>query len=96
MQISSKMPLLLICLLGCTMNACSQNRKAGASTKKTFKNVMIASAQPGDRLGPCEPTICVNPSNTQNIAAGAVLNFYYWSEDGGRSWSKDKIDFAFI
>jgi hypothetical protein len=53
---------------------------------------MIAQAQKGDRIGPCEPSICVNFTNTKNIAAGAVLNHYYWSDDLRRlTWGKSQL-----
>jgi hypothetical protein len=75
-------------------SACSQSKNAGSSAQKShqkFKNVMIAQAQKGDRIGPCEPSICINFSNTKNIAAGAVLNHYYWSDDGGLTWGKSQL-----
>ncbi len=34
-----------------------------------------------------EPSICMNPKNTDQIVAGSNLNKYYVSEDGGYTWS---------
>lgn len=46
-----------------------------------FPNVQL-----GNFTGPNEPSICINPSNTDEIMAGSNLNFWYYSEDGGNSW----------
>lgn len=37
-------------------------------------------------LGPCEPSIAINPKNTNQIVVGSVLDHVYSSEDGGQSW----------
>jgi hypothetical protein len=87
----SKFPLLL--LLGLSFSsACGLFKKTQGTLKpKSFKNVMIAKGIRGDQFGPCEPSICVNPKNTQNIAAGAILDRYYWSNDGGTTWQVGKL-----
>lgn len=46
-----------------------------------FLNVRI-----GNFSGPNEPSICINPKNTNQIMAGSNLNFWYYSEDGGYTW----------
>lgn len=38
-----------------------------------------------------EPSIYVNPKNTQEVIAGTVMNDYYYSLDGGRSWKSKSI-----
>src|ERR1051325_9415970 len=51
-----------------------------------FTNILI------DHNGdPNETSICVNPKNTQNIVAGANLNFTYYSNDGGLTWNKNTM-----
>ncbi len=52
-------------------------------------NIKIASGQSG--LGPCEPSICINPANPQNIVAGSILNRTHVSNDGGKTWASDKL-----
>ncbi len=42
-------------------------------------------------LGPCEPSICINPTNPEHIVAGAILDKVYVSRDGGRSWSTARL-----
>ncbi len=80
---------ITLLLSGC---AISQKKRATADGfPKTFENVLIAAAEKGDGHGPCEPSIAVNPKDPQNVAAGAILDRYYWSEDGGRTWENDKL-----
>lgn len=38
-----------------------------------------------------EPSICINPKNTNEVIAGSVMNDYYYSSDGGRSWKSKSI-----
>ncbi len=40
---------------------------------------------------PCEPSIAINPSNTQEVVAGAVLNMVYHSKDAGKTWFVNKL-----
>lgn len=51
-----------------------------------FPNVMIDSNAGG--YMPCEPSIAVSLKDTSVLVAGAVLDFVYLSDDGGRSWDK--------
>ncbi len=51
-----------------------------------FTNVLI-----DDAGNPNETSICVNPVNTQNIVAGANLNFIYQTNDGGMTWQKKSL-----
>jgi hypothetical protein len=51
-----------------------------------FQNILI------DQNGnPNETSIWINPKNSQNIVAGANLNFTYQSTDGGNSWQKNQV-----
>lgn len=69
----------------------SQKKNNASDFPASFDNIMIAQGGRGDGHGPCEPSIAVNPRNPQNIAAGAILDRYYWSNDGGRTWSNGKL-----
>ncbi len=40
---------------------------------------------------PEEPTICINPKNTQQILAGSNLNHVFYSEDGGLTWKQEQL-----
>ena len=55
-----------------------------------FPNVQIDKQGPSG-LGPCEPSIYINPKNIDNLVAGAIINFAYHSNDGGKTWSKQVL-----
>lgn len=38
-----------------------------------------------------EPSIYINPKNTNEVIAGSVMNDYYYSKDGGTSWKSKSI-----
>jgi hypothetical protein len=42
--------------------------------------------------GPCEPSIVINPKNPNNVVAGSVLNYYHFSNDGGKTWQSDTLN----
>lgn len=42
-------------------------------------------------LGPCEPSIAINPNNPEQMVAGSVLNFVHLSNDGGKSWLTKRL-----
>ena len=45
----------------------------------------------GMGYAPCEPSIAISPADPQRIVAGAILDNVYWSEDGGVSWTADRL-----
>jgi len=47
-------------------------------------NVKIGATING--FDPNEPSVCINPQNTNEIVIGANSNNYYYSDDGGRTW----------
>ena len=54
-----------------------------------IKNILLDDS--GFLYQPCEPSIAINFSNTDNIVAGAILNKVYYTEDGGNSWKKSQL-----
>lgn len=80
-----------LALSGCASQKRTTAPAAAFAFPDSFENVLIAQAKRGEGQGPCEPTICVNPKNTQNVAAGAILNRHYWSTDGGRTWQSGDL-----
>lgn len=55
-----------------------------------WQNIMIYESNKG--LGPCEPSITINPKDKNNIVAGSVVDYVHISEDGGSSWITKKLD----
>jgi hypothetical protein len=41
---------------------------------------------------PEEPSIAINPKNPNQMVAGANINFYYHTDDGGLTWQKGLLD----
>ena len=60
-------------------------------TEEIPVNIQIDQQQSGE-LGPCEPTIFINPKDSNHIIAGAILDRVYSSKDGGKTWVKSKLN----
>ncbi len=63
------------------------------STLHVQQAVMIDKSAFG--FGACEPSICINPTNKDLIAAGSILDWSYISTDGGLTWEKSKLKSPF-
>ncbi|MCB0726743.1 MAG: exo-alpha-sialidase [Ignavibacteriae bacterium] len=48
-----------------------------------YQNVLITNTG-----SPNEPSICINPKNTNELVAGSNLNFYFYSTNSGLNWTK--------
>ncbi len=44
---------------------------------------------------PNEPSICINPKNTSQVVAGANNDTYYYSSDGGFTWSEGTLNSSY-
>jgi hypothetical protein len=54
-----------------------------------YPNVQVSNSSfPPDAE---EVTISINPANPQNLAAGANLNYCFYSMDGGLTWTQDRL-----
>ena len=51
-----------------------------------YPNILISNEN-----GVNEPSIFMNPNNTQQIVAGANNDYYFYSEDGGYSWTTGNL-----
>ncbi len=60
-------------------------------TKKKYTAIKIFEQEITKGLGPCEPSIYINPKNPDNIVAGSVIDFVHYSLDGGKTWTTNKI-----
>lgn len=47
-------------------------------------NIIIDNDNSG--YNPCEPTIIIDPNNTNHIVGGAIIDRYYYSNDAGYTW----------
>lgn len=66
---------------------------AFTSAQSRFVNVEI-DAGPA-QSGPEEPTIAISLKDTSRMVAGANINRVYYSEDGGRTWNKNRLKSRF-
>ncbi len=58
----------------------------GAADAQQYQNILI------DGTGsPNEPAIAIDPANPLHLVAGANLNNYYTSADGGRTWTRGSL-----
>jgi len=55
-----------------------------------YPNVLV-----GNSGYPEEPSIFVNPKNTNQMVAGSNMAFYYYSDDGGYSWQPGVLTSSF-
>ncbi|MGD0710713.1 MAG: T9SS type A sorting domain-containing protein [Bacteroidales bacterium] len=55
-----------------------------------FPNILV-----GNNGQPEEPTIAINPKNTNEIFTGANINKYYYSKDGGQTWSEGALSSSY-
>jgi hypothetical protein len=53
-----------------------------------YPNIMVNQQGFTD---PEEVSIAINPTNPLNLAAGANINYYYYSSDGGHSWTQGQL-----
>jgi len=57
-----------------------------------FKNVQLPIPKKAYyAYSQVEPSIFVNPKNTNEVIAGNVMNDYYWSADEGTTWKSRSI-----
>jgi len=84
--------MLLFCLVvfGCSPKG---TKKLVLSSSEIPQNIKIAGDKSG--LGPCEPSICINPANPRNIVAGSILDRVHVSFDGGLTWKNEKLESSF-
>lgn len=53
--------------------------------KTVDKNILIYNNQ--ENFKPCEPSICIDPTDEKIIVAGSILNNVHRSTDGGKTWT---------
>lgn len=66
---------------------------ASCGTSRHYSNILIDRNTVG--YGPCEPTIAMDPNNTNSLVAAAVLDRAYYTTDGGRTWEMQRLTSPF-
>ncbi len=61
------------------------------SQTSTPANVKIFETTNGNKLGPCEPSIFINPKKPNQLVAGSVIDFVHRSMDGGKTWKTQQL-----
>jgi len=57
-----------------------------------FKNIQLPKPKKATyHYSQVEPSIFINPNNTNEVIAGSVMNDYYYSKDGGLTWKSKSI-----
>lgn len=57
-----------------------------------FKNIQLPRYKGmGFQYEQCEPAIAIDPANPKRMAAGSILDAYYFSENGGKTWKSRKL-----
>ena len=64
---------------------------SGLNAQISTVNVQIPPVNARYPYNECEPAIAINPTNTNYIAAGSVLQGYHYSKDGGKTWTSKKL-----
>jgi hypothetical protein len=60
-------------------------------SQSEFQNVRIPNPKGKNAHGQTEPSIAIHPKDQNIIAAGTVLDGYYYSLDGGKSWKSQQL-----
>ncbi|MCB0561197.1 MAG: exo-alpha-sialidase [Lewinellaceae bacterium] len=86
--VSTRAATLSFCLL-ITLLACQ--RKAAPIVPQLPAEAPNIRIDQGGFVGPCEPSIAISPEDPNRVVAGAILDRVYFSEDGGKTWEKNRL-----
>ena len=65
------------------------------STSAIGQHTNILIDDEGFTFAPEEPSIMVNPNNTEHMVAGSNVDNMYYSIDGGQSWTAEKLSSSY-
>jgi len=74
--------ILTLCLAMIATTAFSQR----------FENIILDSADGSGSYAPSEPSVAISFKDRDNIVAGAILDKVYVTHDGGKTWSKNRLE----
>lgn len=61
-----------------------------------YKNIQLPKPKASTyRYAQVEPSIAINPNNPKQVIAGTVMNEYYYSKNGGKSWKSMNMSSAY-
>ena len=63
---------------------------SGVALNAQFPNILISTDN-----NPNEPSIMINPKNTDQVVAGTNINNYYYSGDGGLTWQEGQLESSY-
>lgn len=69
----------------------SCQRKISIQGSGDINNQVIRIDSSEYQVGPCEPSICISPTNPNIVAGGSILDKFYLSLDGGQSWDVSRL-----
>ena len=92
--------LFLVNLIACSPKIVPEEPVVEAPTpvapeKKKLNIVPILIEKGNSFIGPCEPSICINPIDDDHIVAGAILDKVYVSKDGGKTWTSKSMSSSY-
>jgi len=61
----------------------------------TFSQSPYTNIQISNVSSPEEPSICINPKNTNQLVAGANINSFYYSSDAGTTWTRGTLSSSY-
>ncbi len=79
---------ILLLLNSCSKSLIKQEVRSNLFADQV-KNVTILAQN--SSFGPCEPSICISPINSDIIIAGSVLDNVHYSQDGGLTWTNQQL-----
>lgn len=56
-----------------------------------YPNVIIDTQENNGEYPPCEPSICIDPTNPAHVVAGSILDKVYCSSDSGKTWTESRL-----
>ena len=65
------------------------------STSVIGQHTNILIDDEGFTFAPEEPSIMVNPNNTDHMVAGSNVDNMYYSTDGGQTWAREKLSSSY-
>jgi len=88
--------ILLITAIGCSPKVLPELTEDEPQTSNTTVDITPVLIEQGTSfLGPCEPSICINPVDDNHIVAGSILDKVYVSKDGGKTWTQNSMQSSY-